>query len=215
MNRAVVATLVLPSQREQVIVPYPATLVAEPVATLCRSTLLVTSQTALKQHGYYEAYARALAPKDAAAIASSAAGMWLPIEVGLEHYRACDSLDLPTSEQLKLGGEVVHALQRTFIGSALKVASSGAGIGPLAGLAKFATVYSRSIKGGGVRVLRLGPKDARVDFVGLPYAKIRYFRVAYRGFIQAGCEFFTHRVHVAELGAWGSAMTLAYRIAWV
>jgi len=196
-------------------VPYPPTLTTAPVATHCRSTLLVTSQTALKRHSRYEAYAGTLASKHAEAIKSSAAGMWLPIEVGLAHYGACEALNLSTEEQLELGGEVVRALQRTFIGSALKAASSGAGIGPLAGLEKFATIYSRSIKGGGARVVRLGPKDARVDFVGLPLAAVRYFRVAYRGFIQAGCEFFTHRVHVAELGAWLTASTLAYRIAWV
>jgi hypothetical protein len=42
---------------------------------------------------------------------------------------------------------------------------------------------------------------------GLPVSAIRYFRIAYRGFIQAGCEFFARRVVVAT--------TLAYRIAWV
>ena len=89
-------------------------------------------------------------------------------------------------------------VQRTFIGTALKAASSGVGLGPLAGLEKFASIYSRSIKGGGARVVRVGPKDARVNFVGLPYANVRYFRIAYRGFIQAGCEFFAQRVHVAE-----------------
>jgi hypothetical protein len=109
----------------------------------------------------------------------------------------------------------VRALQRTFIGTVLKSASSGIGITALTGLEKFTSIYSRSIKGGGARVVRFGPKDVRIDFVGQPFAHIPYFRTAYRGFIQAGCEFFSRRVVVAELDTFRSASTLAYRIAWV
>lgn len=69
--------------------------------------------------------------------------------------------------------------------------------------------------GGGARLVRLGPKDVRIDFVGERFAEVRYFRVAYRGFIQAGCEFFFRRAVVAELEAFRSPTTLGYRIAWV
>lgn len=168
----------------------------------------------LKAHGYYDNYAKTMGPTDLETIASTAAGMWLPIALGIAHYRACDGLNIPLDEQLTMGGEVVHALQKTFIGTVLKAASSGAGIGPITGLEKFVQIYSRSIKGGGARIVRLGPKDVRVEFVGQPFAAIRYFRVAYRGFIHAGCSFFARRVVVAELSALLSPTTLGYRIAW-
>jgi hypothetical protein len=196
-------------------VPYPDTLAVEPNVTHVRSTLLIASTRTLKRHGHYERYRTFLAPADHATIVSSAAGMWLPIGVGIAHYRACDALDLPLDEQLEIGGEVVHSLQKTFIGMVVKAASAGAGITPIAGVKKFATVFSRSFKGGGVRVVRLGPKDVRVEFVGLPLSAIRYFRIAYRGFIQAGFEFFARRVVAAELGKYLSETTLAYRVAWV
>jgi hypothetical protein len=201
--------------REEVIVPYPDTLEKEPNATYCRSTLLITSMQALRRHGYYDRYVAAIAPRHLETILSSVAGVWLPIEVGVAHYTACDALDIPTDEQLAIGGEVVRALQKTFLGSLLKSAASGIGISPLAGLEKFTNFRARSIQGGGARVIRFGPKDVRIDFVGEPFAAIRYFRVAYRGFIQAGCEFFSPRVVVAELEAFRSATTLGYRIAWV
>ncbi len=200
---------------EHVLVPYPDTLAREPTATHCRSTLLVTSQQALKRHGYYEKYVRVLPPRRLDEIVSSGSGVWLPIEVGIAHYQACDALDIPMDEQLVLGGEVVHVMQKTFLGSVLKSASAGMGISPLTGLEKFTSLRARSVKGGGARVMRFGPKDVRIDFVGEPFAAIRYFRVAYRGFIQAGCEFFSRRVVVAELDAFRSPSTLGYRIAWV
>jgi hypothetical protein len=98
---------------------------------------------------------------------------------------------------------------------ALKAASSGVGVTPIVGMKKFASVFSRSFKGGGVCIVRLGPKDVRVEFVGLPVSGIRYFRTAYRGFLQAGFEFFARRVVVAELNKYLSETTVAYRIAWV
>jgi hypothetical protein len=169
----------------------------------------------LKRRGHYERYSSALPPEHHATIVASAAGMWLPMEVGIAHYRACDALDLPAEETLQIGGEIVHTLQKTFIGTVLKAASSGVGVTPITGMRKFASVFSRSIKGGGVCIVRLGPKDVRAEFVGLPLSAIRYFRISYRGFLQAGCEFFARRVVVAELNKYLSETTVAYRIAWV
>jgi hypothetical protein len=208
-------SLPLRSRREEVLIPYPATLEVEPVATHCRSTLLAASIRSLKEHGLYERYAVALHPTHLATVSTAIAGTWIPIEVGVAHYRACDTLGLSTDEQLLLGGEVVRALQKTFLGSVLKAANAGIGLGALTGIQKFFGVYARSIKGGGARMVQIGPKDVRVDFVGLPFSGIEYFRVAYRGFIHAGCEFFSQRVVVAELSAFRSPTTVGYRIAWV
>ena len=206
--------MVTPSA-DAILVPFPDTLAALPDATHCRGTLLLASTRALKRHGHYERYQRLLAPEHFATILSSPAGTWLPIELGIAHYEACDALGLPLDEQHAMGAEVVLEMQKTFLGSVLKAASAGGGVSPIVGLKKFAAMFSRSVRGGGLRVVRLGPKDVRVEFVGLPLAAVRYFRVAYRGFIQAGCEFFARRVVVAELDRYLSATTLAYRIAWV
>jgi hypothetical protein len=205
----------MPPFREEVLVPFPPTLAREPDATHCRGTLLIASRQTLKSRGHFQRYQSHLAQEHDIAIASSVAGTWLPIELGMAHYRACDALDLPVEEQLELGGAVVHALQRTFIGTALRAAGKGALISPLLGLQTFFGVYARAIKGGGGRMVRIGPKDVRVEFRGLPLFTIRYFRIAYRGFITAGCEFFAQRVVTAELGAHLSPTTVAYRIAWV
>jgi hypothetical protein len=204
----------MPPYREEELVPFPATLRDEPQATHCRGTLVLASRRMLLARGHFDAYRAHLAPEHETAIASSVAGMWLPIEVGVAHYRACDALDLPEPELLLLGAAVVHELQRTFIGTVLRAAGRGIGVSPLVGLEKFFGVYARSIKGGGGRMTRIGPKDVRVEFVGLPLADIHYFRVAYRGFITAGCEFFAQRVVAAELAAHRSPTRIVYRIAW-
>ncbi len=204
----------MPPYPEEELVPFPPTLASEPQATHCRGTLILASRRTLQARGHFDAYRAQLAPEHETVIASSVAGMWLPIEVGVAHYRACEALGLPEAEQLHLGGAVVHELQRTFIGTVLRAAGRGIGVSPLLGLQKFFGVYARTIKGGGGRLVRIGPKDARVEFLGLPFADIRYFRVAYRGFIMAGCEFFAQRVIAAELSRHRSATSVAYRLAW-
>src|SRR5947209_417880 len=113
---------VAPPFAPEEIVPFPATLARTPEATHCRGTLLVASRQTLKQHGHFERYAAALPANHATTIAASVAAVWLPIEVGIAHYRACDALNLPIDEQLTMGGEVVRNLQRTFIGTVVKAA---------------------------------------------------------------------------------------------
>jgi hypothetical protein len=199
---------------EEQLVPFPTTLADEPSVTHLRGTLLMSSRRALQRYGHFERYRALLPPNIEVAVASSVAGAWLPIELGVAHYQACDALQLPVDDALKLGAAVVHELQRTFIGTLLSTAGKEAGVSPLLGLQKFFGVYARSFKGGGGRLVRIGPKDIRVEFVGNPIVGIRYFRVAYRGFITAGCEVFARRVVTAELSARSSPTTVAFRVAW-
>jgi hypothetical protein len=200
---------------EQELVPFPRTMADEPQVTHCRGTLIFSSRQTLQRHGHFDAYRRHLAPEHELAIASSTAGSWLPIELAVAHYRTCDALGLPVDEQLRLGGAVVHDIQRTFIGSVLRAAVRGAAVSPLVGMQKFFGTYARSFRGGGSRMVQIGPKDLRVEFVGNPVAAVHYFRVAFRGFITAGAEVFAHRVVTAELEAYGSPTSVAYRLAWV
>jgi len=205
----------VPSQaREEVLIPFPETLADAPSTTHCRGMLLTASFNAIKSQGHQERYLAALPPQYVTPITTGIASEWIPMEVALAHYRACDTLGLSTEETMTNGGSVVMNLQRTFIGSALKKAAVEAGVGPLFGLQKFASVYYRSMKGGGGRIVRVGPKDVRMEFVGQPLSSVRYFRVSYRGFIQAGCAFFARRAVVAELATYLSDTTCAYRVAW-
>lgn len=199
---------------EEMIVPLPNTFARAPVSTHIRSTLLVSSLGAITRHGFRDAYVKLVPPQRLTAIETAIAGMWLPLDIALDHYGACDRLDLPKSLPFELGGEVVRELQKTFLGTLLKLASSEAGVSAWTGLARFGAIYERSFKGGGIRIFQLGPKDVRVEVLGQPLSAIAYFRIAYRGFIKAGCEFFTKSVFVHDVPKHCTATTLAYRISW-
>jgi hypothetical protein len=198
---------------EQIVVPFPETLDRAPEVTLCRSTLLLASIHALRHHGHYERYESLVAPEHLEIIRSTVAGVWLPVVVGIDHYRGCDGLGLEADQQVMIGSEVVHAIQRTYIGSLLRLASSGALLSPMVGVKTFATIFAHSFKGGGMQIVQTGPKHVRVEIVGQPLNAIPYFRMAFHGFIQAGCQFFAPRAFVDELPR-STSTTFACQVSW-
>lgn len=200
-------------QGEEVLVPFPESMAQHPVVLRFRSTLLVSSAQALQKRGHHERYLAQLSAEQRDAMTSLVAGVWVPAETAIIHYGACDRLGLSSQEQLDLGADVVQMLQRTFIGTVLKLANTSAGVTPWVGLQKFAAIHGRMFDGGGACVVQTGPKDARVEIVGQPLASNGYFRTAYRGFIRAGCEFFAKRVFVNEPRV-SSVSMLVYRVSW-
>jgi hypothetical protein len=80
-------------------------------------------------HGRFEAYARLLGDPWRDLPSRAIAGLWLPIDAGLAHYRACDALGLSTLEQVAIGREVGDRIHGTFLGTMVR-AARGAGVTP-------------------------------------------------------------------------------------
>jgi hypothetical protein len=144
----------------------------------------------------------------------SVAGVWLPTEVALEHYRAVEELALPTAEQLDIGRNVAHRLEGTFLGTVIKMSAS-VGVTPWLGLERFGRIYDRLFVGGGCAIFKVGPKEARIEMVGVPLAAIAYFRVGLRGMTEAGCELFCKKAYAHEIPRLCSANVVTIRVAWV
>src|SRR5690349_21822232 len=81
----------------QVIVPFPPTIEA---VRHVRSTLILSSLAVLRERGLQGAYLAELPLAYHGAILEAVAGAWMPIDVGLAHYVACDALGLPTEVQV-------------------------------------------------------------------------------------------------------------------
>jgi hypothetical protein len=65
-----------------------------------------------------------------------------------------------------------------------------------------------------VAVVKLGPKEARVELVGLPLLAIPYFCHGYRGVFAAAVELFCERVYVSDAHA-GDEPRATFRLSWV
>ena len=70
----------------RIIVPFPAAAEAIPVATHCRSTVLMAAVQTLREHGWMEAYQRKVLPQVLDAIQNAAVGSWLSMDVATAHY---------------------------------------------------------------------------------------------------------------------------------
>jgi hypothetical protein len=199
---------------EEVILPFP-TSGALGEATQVRSTLLASSIASLKRHDLFDRYVALLSPEHRETVLSSVAGQWLPIAVGRAHYHACDQLGLTPALQLQIGAEVSIKIHDTFLGVVIRTAKQ-AGVTPWLLLSRGHQMYSRVFDGGGgVRVIRYGPKEARADMVGVSLLSIPYLRNAVRGLYQAAISLFCVQAYVQEIARDAGPARIALRLSWV
>jgi hypothetical protein len=182
---------------EEILLPFAAPPELIPRATLFRSTMVVASLEALREHGYYERYQGLLrACRDE--ILAVVGGTWLPMNIARAHYEACDALGLTKPEQFEMGHVVGDRAKKSWFASALKVAR-GVGATPWSLAPYLGKLHERTINAGGVAAYRLGPKDARVEYVGNELLDIQYVREATRGMLHAVAEMFCQKMYSQDL----------------
>ncbi|HEX6242117.1 MAG TPA: hypothetical protein VFZ61_14505 [Polyangiales bacterium] len=147
-----------------------------------RSTLIQSSLLSLKQRQYFEPYLALLEPAHRAHILETLAPEWMPSEVAMAHYAACEALQLSPAELHAIGEEVGERIQGSFISLLLHNARSE-GLSPWVPLGQFRRLYERLLQGGGVRILRHGPREAVVDVRRLALSRFDYFRAGFCGVI--------------------------------
>jgi hypothetical protein len=200
---------------EEVLCPFPNGLTREriPVTVQFRSTWLSSSLRSLRERELIDRYLAILPPQHHEAVLSAVAGMWLPVEVALAHYDACDRLGLSNLDLLAIGSEVGKHAQGTVLSTAVRLAK-GAGVTPWTIILRLPDVWKRTWIGGAVQIVKSGPKDARVEIAGWPCSRTVYCRVAMRGVITGLVELFCEKAYMKEVPALCTPMTLGYRISW-
>ena len=199
---------------EEIVLPFPAPLESIGLAKELRSTLVASSLESLRRRNLIDRYRALLAPEYRDVIPSTVAGLWLPMAVGIAHYEAVDRLGFNSEEQAAIGAEVSHKIHDTFLGVVMKMATT-AGVTPWTLLPKGNQLYLRLFQGGGgTRVVKLGPKEARADIVGIPILGVPYFRNALRGLYQGAISFFCTKCYVHEVTRTMSPSATTLRISW-
>jgi hypothetical protein len=164
--------------------------------THARSTILIGSLAAIQaSHG--ERYAAALSPKAREVLLHLVAGTWVPVDLALEHYRACETLGLPLDEQLANGRETFARAGATIFGTMTRMARE-VGVTPWTLLPHMQRFWDRGYDGGGISVIKTGPKDCRVEATAIPLFRSPYYRVAVRGVVWSVFELFSRKVFVSE-----------------
>lgn len=195
----------------EVILAFPAHAVA---TRAIRSTLILGSVASLRAAGYYDAYCRALDPAHRDAILQAVAGVWLPLEAALAHYRAGDALGLSSDAIAKLGAATFERVQGTLMGTVLRMAN-GAGVTPWTVMPHLQRFWDRAYQGGALQVTRLGPKDAQLEVARCAFADTHYFRQAIRGLTASVLALFCQKVYVHEPAGARAAGAMALHAQWV
>jgi hypothetical protein len=178
-----------------------------------RSTLLMGSIAGLRANGHFEAWS-AIVPESAREeLLRLVAGVWVPVETAMAHYRACDSLRLSSEEQARLGGATFARVRGTLLGTMLKL-GNGAGVTPWTLMPHLQRFWDRAYEGAAIQVLRVGPKDAHLDVAECPFAEVRYYRNALRGLLVAVLDLFCDKAYMQERAGARAPGTIAFRAQW-
>lgn len=206
------ASVVVQRNEGELILDYPKPL--EPVTAL-RSTLITSSQASLRERSLFERYHALLAAEHRQKLLNLVAGEWLPLEVALAHYRACEALALGADEQVAIGKDVSRRVCETFLGLVVK-AARGVGMTPWLVLSRGNTMQSRLCVGGGIRVTKLGPKAARIELARMSHLSIPYVRHGLVGLYAGAVELLASNVSARVVKSESAEPTrlLVLRIDW-
>lgn len=179
-----------------------------------RSTWITASQATLRGLGVWDRYEAAIDPKHRDAVVSAVAGVWLPMDVARAHYSACDTLGFSETELVEIGRSAMRRANATTL-SLISRMAQGVGVTPWTALAQVPRFKSATLDDGFIGIARLGPKEARVEYVGYPLAGIRYNRVTWRGIVIGTVELFCKKAYAKEIPAQCDHRTLVLKLSWV
>ena len=200
-------------REEEIVLPLPSPRSAAPRATKMRGAWLISSQRGLREAGLFDRYMGLLPEEHRAQIESPAVSDWLPIDVAIAHYGACDRLELPVNQLVEFGLAATRYAHSTLIGVTAKLAV-GSGATPWTIFGQAQRLWDRTFIGGVIGVAKLGPKEARIELVGWPCAGFRYTRIGMRGVIRGATEYFCTRAYTHEIEALCTPLTLGYQVSW-
>ena len=186
---------------------------AIPMVTHVRSTAIVASQGALLQLGLLERYAERLpSAHHFRRLQELQSATWVDQGLVHAHYRAIDALQLSEVSQTELA-TLVGTVVETYLTGTLQRMSRAVGITPWTYHPHAQRFWDRLCQGGDISIVRLGPKEAKLTYHGLPFAPSPYFRLANR----VGCTLSLARVckkvYMRELGH--TATEVSYGQSWV
>jgi hypothetical protein len=178
-----------------------------------RGSLLVSSLQTLRELDLFDRYLTCLPKPHHETVLFALASSWLPREIAMTHYAACDAMNLDERELNGIAQRVCNRIMGTFVSTLLRGARpSGANVAAIA-LPAYPRIYDRMLQGGRVQIHLTGPKDALIETRGIAMFRYRYFRVGYASLVRGAGLMMTRVFYARELSATDSAIKLA--LSWV
>ena len=183
-------------------------------ATEVRSTLIMAGIQCVRARGLFSRYSDILSATQRERLFGLAAGIWVPVEMAVDHYTTLDrmGMDLETIESM---GAEVAARTWKHIFSPVLVHATRDGLRPWEALLHSHETNDRSWRGTDIQIIKEGPTQARYDWVGQPCAAIPYFAKSFGAFMKALMNLFARRAYLRIASESCSATTVAVRLSWI
>jgi hypothetical protein len=199
---------------EEVIVPFDApTRDRATLATHVRGTIILGSQRSLRARGLFDRYLANVPVAAQDELTSMTGTRWVPMDVCLAHYRACDALGLERAQIFEIGSEAGRFDIETVLSNVIKLTRE-VGVTPWTAFSNVNRLMPRTWQGSTCGVFKIGPKEGRIEWIGQPAASIPYFRHAFGGMIHGILTLFCRLGYVREIAPLCTATTLGYRVSW-
>lgn len=170
------------AETREILVPYDPS--AGPV-TAVRNVIIQASLTQLRSNGHFERYATLIDPAALEQlITMSIAPGWIPIELALAHYEACDNLMLTREQFAVMGyavGERVH--ETVLVSPAKKTRDPSFNAWNVEG--PLQRMWPRLFQGGSVQTVKVGPKAKLMEERGFRLSQFHYYRQAHLSAVMA------------------------------
>jgi hypothetical protein len=171
-----------------------------------RGSLIASSLETIRQLDLFDRYIVHLPAEYHDRILYVIAASWVPLDVAMAHYGACDAMQLEESDLHEIGGFVSKRIMGTFLGTLMRTATSM--ISPGTALRHYPRLWDRLLMGGSCSVSMMGPKDARIESRGVAMFRYRYFRIAYTGLIRGAATVFRSTVNARIRNATDNSLTI-------
>jgi hypothetical protein len=183
-------------------------------ASEVRSTLIMAGIQTLRAQGLAARYSQILSPSQREHILGLAAGIWVPVELAIEHYTAMDRLAVDRVTTESMGADVAartwkHILAPTF------AHATRDGWRPWEALLDAHAAIDRTWHGTDVQIVKEGPTQARYEWAGQPCAAIPYFVTSFGAFMRALIKLFSRRAYYDVAPEHCSSTTVAIRLSWI
>lgn len=180
--------------------------------THVRSTLICASIQAWRAAGKLDEYLASLGPADQKDVLELTAGIWLPVDRAVTHYRACERVKLSPEARVELGMDVARRIQKSLLNVIVRL-TRGSGVTPWSVFAVAEKLREQSWRGGAFGVTKTGPKDAILTWAEQPCAASIHFQLGFQGVLRGLCELYCRRAYVHVDGATNDD-TLVLRASW-
>lgn len=181
--------------------------------TQARSTIIVAGIQTLRAHNLFSQYLTILTPGLREELLGLVAGMWIPIDLALEHYRAADRLNIDPSTIEAIGGEVADRTYKSWL-APLLLRAKRADSTPWDTFAMAHENNDLTWKGGDTQILKEGPKQALYEWVGQPLASVPYFVRSFSAFMRALLNVSADRVYQRLVTERCSPTAICLRFTW-